>query len=84
MTRTAIRDVLRSRVGGFFANTLRSAPDTCDVCTGPSRSDVCPPCREHRLAFGDGLADLVVPLAYIRDSPYDASRCPVTGVDCPG
>lgn len=61
-----IRNVLRARVGGFFTNTLRSAPGTCDVCTGPASSDICPQCRDQRTAFGSGLADLVVPLAYVR------------------
>lgn len=66
MTVPEIRRVLRSRVGGFFTNTLRSAPDTCGVCTGPAASDVCRQCREQRSTFGDQLADLVVPLIYVK------------------
>lgn len=66
MTTPDLRDVLRSRVGGFFTNTRRSEPDTCEVCTGPAPSSVCPPCREQRLTFDRQLADLVVPLTYIK------------------
>ena len=66
MTSPPLSDVVRRRVGGFFANTLRAEHDTCDVCTGPASSGICPPCRSQRVTFGNELADLVVPLTYVR------------------
>ena len=59
------RERLLAEVGGIFSNTQRSSV-TCAVCTGPSGAPLCPQCRAHRETFGDRLADLVLPLAYVR------------------
>lgn len=53
-------------VGGFFHNTRRVSGETCKVCTVPCSGVLCPQCRDHRAEFGAGLADLVVPLAYVK------------------
>lgn len=61
------REYLYSQVGGCFTNTARS-PGRCSVCTGPTGSveiTVCGQCSRQRSEFGDGLADLVVPLTYV-------------------
>lgn len=56
---------LHAQVGGFFANTRRG-PGFCAVCTGPAPAETCGRCATHRARYGDGLAELVVPLAYVR------------------
>lgn len=58
--------LLNSRVGGFFCNTLRGDEGICSVCTGPAAATQCPQCRIARQQYGAGLADLVVPLAYVK------------------
>lgn len=60
------RGRLHAQVGGFFTNTRRGAPLICAVCTGPAASELCPQCAGQRANFGGGLADLVVPLAYVK------------------
>lgn len=61
---------LFAEVGAFFCNTRRGTPDVCPVCTGPSPAHsgagLCAQCRGARETYGDGLADLVVPLAYAK------------------
>ena len=48
-----------------FGTTCIGADGVCSVCAGPSGpDDTCPRCRDDRDAYGDELADLVVPLAY--------------------
>lgn len=56
---------LHARVGGFFSNTRRG-PDFCAVCTGPVSAEICGRCAAHRAQYGERLANLVVPLAYVR------------------
>jgi len=59
------RDRLLTEVGVFFNNTHRGA-GICDVCTGPATGALCHQCRTSRETFGTRLADLVVPLTYIK------------------
>ncbi len=78
---TELARLLRTEVGAFFCNTRRNAPGICPVCTGPSLGALCPQCRTARATFGDGLADLVVPLAYAQSkmSPAHQSEHHVYG-----
>lgn len=59
------RDRLFTEVGFFFNNTRRGV-GTCEVCTSPALGAICRQCRTSREAFGTRLADLVVPLTYIK------------------
>jgi hypothetical protein len=62
------RAYLFSQVGDCFTNTSRG-PGRCLVCTGPTgiaEVQLCGQCSRQRAEFGVGLADLVVPLAYVR------------------
>lgn len=56
---------LHAQVSGFFSNTRRG-PGFCAVCTGPGPAGMCGRCATHRAQYGERLADLVVPLAYVR------------------
>jgi hypothetical protein len=60
-----LRALLYSRVGAFFTNTMRR-PGFCTVCTAPAAAELCRRCTSHRARYGESLADLVVPLAYVR------------------
>ena len=62
----ALTTRLYSEVGAFFCNTRRGTPHICAVCTGPATSPACPQCRNAHEAYGSDLADLVVPLAYVK------------------
>lgn len=62
---TELQTLLRSRVGAFFSNTSRE-PGRCAVCTAPAVAGLCRICAAQRAAYGSQLADLVVPLAYVR------------------
>jgi phosphoribosylpyrophosphate synthetase len=56
---------LYSKVGGFFTNTTRDRGH-CQVCTGPATVELCPKCSAHQTEYASRLADLVVPLAYVK------------------
>lgn len=56
---------LHAQVSGFFSNTRRG-PGFCAVCTSPGSAGICGRCATHRAQYGDRVADLVVPLAYVR------------------
>ncbi|HVL83044.1 MAG TPA: phosphoribosyltransferase [Pseudonocardia sp.] len=60
-----LRQVAYNRVGAFFSNTERG-PGRCAVCTAPTLVELCSQCAAQRASYGTGLADLVVPLAYVR------------------
>lgn len=65
---TEAQRYLSSQVGDCFTNTARG-PGRCAVCTGPTGIDevqMCGQCSRQRSDFGDDLADLVVPLTYVR------------------
>ena len=62
------RAYLFTQVGNCFTNTSRG-PGRCWVCTGPTGVDsvqMCSQCSNQRTEFGTGLADLVLPLTYVR------------------
>lgn len=56
---------LRARVGEFFSNT-QHGQGFCAVCAAPDPARHCARCAAHRAQYGNRLADLVVPLAYVR------------------
>lgn len=56
---------LYAEVGAFFTNTSRD-PGRCAVCTAPATAGMCGGCAGQRMTYGTGLADLVVPLAYVQ------------------
>ncbi|MGH8920602.1 MAG: hypothetical protein ACRD0H_20100, partial [Actinomycetes bacterium] len=56
---------LYTDVGAFFTNTSRG-PAHCAVCTAPASSELCVQCASQQATYGTRLADLVVPLAYVR------------------
>ncbi len=60
-----LRGLLYTRGGAFFTNTSRG-PGRCAVCTAPALADMCGGCTSQRAAHGPWLANLVVPLAYVR------------------
>lgn len=60
-----LRDLLYTRVGAFFTNTSRG-PGRCAVCTAPALADLCSGCALQRANYGPALANIVVPLAYVR------------------
>lgn len=59
------RATLYTQVGAFFSNTLRG-PGFCAVCTAPAGAPLCNRCDSHRQTYGTQLANLVLPLAYVR------------------
>ena len=60
-----LRSLLRARVGAFFSITSRGS-GRCVVCTAPAVPELCGACAGQRATHGSQLADLVVPLAYVR------------------
>lgn len=60
-----LRATLYSQVGAFFSNTQRR-PGHCAVCTAPAPAALCSSCDRHRATYGPQLANLVLPLAYVR------------------
>lgn len=64
--RQTIRERLVTEVGGYLRNVIREQRVTCAVCATPVRAAFmqCRRCERDRDAFGDELADLVVPLCY--------------------
>lgn len=60
-----VRTRLYAQVGAFFTHTRRS-PGRCGICTAPALADLCGGCADQRMIYGAELADLVVPLAYIK------------------
>src|ERR1700722_17459913 len=70
---------VRQRVGGFFANTFRASGKTCQVCTGPASTGLCPQCTAHRTAFGDQLASHIFTLTYVQGNhPRDIHQSAYT------
>lgn len=72
------RAYLFSQVGDCFTNTARGL-GRCTVCTGPTGFDhvqLCQQCSRQRSDFGGDLADLVIPLTYVRGymSPQHQSQ----------
>jgi hypothetical protein len=64
--RRTICERLVAEVGGYLRNAVREPHVTCSVCATPIRPafDICLRCRRDQQEFGDGLADLVVPVCY--------------------
>ncbi|TCK25429.1 hypothetical protein [Pseudonocardia endophytica] len=72
------RAYLFSQVGDCFTNTARG-PGRCSVCTSPTGFEhvqLCGQCSRQRSEFGDDVADLVIPLTYVRGymSPQHQSQ----------
>lgn len=60
-----VRALLYAKIGAFFTNTSRG-PGRCAVCTAPTLADLCGGCAGQRATYGPWLANLVVPLPYVR------------------
>jgi hypothetical protein len=58
------------RLSQLLYSPVREAGVTCGTCTTPvyAGETRCHQCRDHRLAFPDGVADLVVPLTYASET----------------